>query len=78
MEEKKNQMFASLMALKASVEDAKKKVEDFYSPMRWENLGLSTKEYETLYDSGKIYELEETDIFNLLEELESSLTQILK
>ena len=77
MEEKKNEMLASFVALNAAVVDAKNKAEAFYSPMRWENLGLSTEAYEVLYNSGKIYQLEETDIFNLFKELQNALNYIL-
>lgn len=77
MEDKKNEMLTYLSILKIALKDAKIKTEDFYLKMRYEKLGLSSEEYDKLFESGKIYELEENDIFELFERLEKALNNIL-
>ena len=78
MQDKKTQMLLSIAELKRAVMNTQSKIEDFYNPMRWENLGISHEEYEALFREGKMYEIEETDIVNLLTNLEVALDELLK
>ena len=71
-------MLIAIAELKRAVTNTQSKVENFYNPMRWENLGISHEEYEVLYKEGKMYEIEETDIVNLLTNLEVALDELLK
>lgn len=77
METKKNEMLAALAVLQTALSDAKAKTEDFYSTMRWKELGLSSEEYDALFESGKMYELEEYSVLDLFDRLEETLTKIL-
>ena len=76
MENKKNEMLAALSVLQKALSDAKAKTEDFYSTMRWKELGLSEEEYDTLFELGKMYELEDYSVLDLLDRLENALNHI--
>lgn len=77
MENKKNEMLVALSVLQKTLSDAKAKTEDFYSTMRWKELGLSEEEYDALFELGKMYELEDYSVLDLFDRLEEALTKIL-
>jgi len=76
IENKKNEMLAALSVLQKTLSDAKAKTEDFYSTMRWKELGLSEEEYDALFELGKMYELEDYSVLDLFDRLEKALNRI--
>lgn len=76
LEQQKNEMIVKFISLSQALDEAYKTASLFYNKMRFEKTGLTPDEYERLYDEGKVYTIEETEIFYRMEELMKALSEI--